>query len=81
MTAFHFWFIHHAEQLVEDMVSSQSNGKLKLKVDKFKFNWFNYKMELRKAIFYSTDTAAATSYQFSVEKINIRVKEILPAGF
>ena len=81
MTGFHFWFINHAEQLVEDMVSSQSNGKLKLKVDNFKFNWFNYKMELRKSIFYSTDTTAATSYQFSVDRIDIRVKEILPLVF
>lgn len=81
MTAFHFWFIHHAEQLVEDIVNSQSNGKLKLQVDRFKFNWFNYKMELRKSIFYSTDTTAATSYQFSVEKINITVKEIFPLVF
>jgi len=81
MTAFHIWFINHAERLVEDMVSTQSNGKLKLKVDKFKFNWFNYKMDLRKGIFYSTDTAAATAYQFSVAKIDIRVKEILPLVF
>ncbi|HKO78960.1 MAG TPA: hypothetical protein VJU78_01130 [Chitinophagaceae bacterium] len=81
MTAFHFWFIHHAEQLVEDIVSSQSSGKLKLQVDRFKFNWFTYKMELRKSVFYSTDTAAATSYQFSVEKINITVKEIFPLVF
>ncbi len=63
------------------MVSSQSNGGLRLKVDKFKFNWFSYKMELRKANFYSTDTSAATSYQFSVPRIRIRVKEILPLVF
>ena len=81
MTAFHFWFIYHAERLVEDMVRSQSNGKLQLKVDKFKFNWFNYKMELRKSVFYSSDTAAATSYQFSVDRIKITVKEILPLVF
>ncbi len=81
MTAFHFWFINHAEQLVEDMVSSQSKGGLKLKVEKFKFNWFSYKMELRKANFYSTDTSAATSYQFSVPRIKIRVKEIFPLVF
>ena len=81
MTAFHFWFINHAEELVEDMVSSQSNGKLKLKVAKFKFNWFTYKMELRKANFYSTDTSASTSYQFSVARIKIRVKEIFPLVF
>ncbi|MGZ8510097.1 MAG: hypothetical protein ACXWWA_06950 [Chitinophagaceae bacterium] len=81
LTAFHFWFINHAEKLVEDMVSYQSNGGLRLKVDKFKFNWFSYKMELRKASFYSTDTSAATSYRFSVPRIRIGVKEILPLVF
>ncbi len=81
MTSFHFWFIHHAEGLVEEMVSSQSNNKLKLKIHKFKFNWFNYDMQLRKSIFYSADTSAATSYQFSVDRIDIRIKEILPLIF
>ena len=81
LTAFHFWFINHAKELVEDMVSSQSNGNLALKIDKFKFNWFTYKMELRKAVFYSNDTAASTSYQFRVDRINIRVKAIFPLVF
>ncbi len=81
MTAFHFWFINHAGELIEDIVYSQSNGKLNLKVDKFKFNWFNYKMELRKPVFYSNDTAASTSYQFRVDKINIQLKAIFPLLF
>ncbi len=81
MTSFHFWFINHAEHLIEDIVSSQSNDKLKLKIHKFKFNWFNYDMQLRKTIFYSADTTAATSYQFSVDRIDIRIKEILPLIF
>ena len=51
MTAFHFWFVNHSEQLLEDMVSVQSNGKLRLKVDRFKFDWFSYRMELRNANF------------------------------
>ena len=81
MTAFHFWFINHAEQLIEEMVHSQSSGKLRLKVDKFKFNWFSYNMELVKASFSSTDTAAATAYEFNIPKVGIRVKEILPLVF
>jgi hypothetical protein len=39
LTAFHFWFVNHAEQLLEELVESRSNGKLKLDVKKFKFNW------------------------------------------
>lgn len=81
MTAFHFWFVNHSGRLLEDMVSAQSNGKVKLKVDRFKFDWFSYRMELRKANFYSTDTTAATSYQFSVARIKVKVKEILPLVF
>ncbi|MGZ8558794.1 MAG: hypothetical protein ACXWWC_10690, partial [Chitinophagaceae bacterium] len=80
-TAFHFWFVRHAAGLLEDMVGSQSNNKLKLKVHKFKFNWFTYDMELRKAVLYSTDDSATTAYQFSIDKINITVKEILPLVF
>jgi hypothetical protein len=78
-TAFHFWFINHAEGLIEDMVQSQSKGKLRLHVKKFRFDWFSYDMQLRNAVFYSTDTTEATTgYQFSVDRINIRIKEILP---
>ena len=81
LTAFHFWFINHAGELIEELVYSQSNGNLTLKVDKFKFNWFTYKMELRKPVFYSNDTAGSTAYQFRVDKINIRLKAIFPLLF
>ena len=79
---FHFWFINHAEQLLEDLVASKSNGKVKLKVKKFKFDYLNNNMQLRNAVFYSTDSiAAGTGYRFGVEKINIRLKELLPLIF
>lgn len=82
LIAFHFWFINHAEQLIEELVESRSNGKLKLEVRKFKFNWFSNKIELRNAVFYSTDTVtASTAYRFSVKTIRIQVKEILPLIF
>lgn len=81
LMAFHFWFVHYSESIVEDLVSSQSNGHLKLNVHRFKFNWFTYQMELRKPVFSSNDTAANTSYQFRVEKINIQLKAIWPLLF
>lgn len=81
LMVFHFWFINHAEEILEELVQSRSNGKLKLSVNKFRFNWFSNDMQLRNAVFYSADTTAATSYRFSVERINIRVKEILPLVF
>lgn len=82
LVAFHFWFINHAESLVEDLVNKQSKGKLHLDIGKFRFNWFNRKMELKQAVFYSTDTLTApTAYRFSVQQINIQVERILPLIF
>jgi hypothetical protein len=79
LVGFHFWFMHHAKDLLEDLVHEQSNGKLTLRIEKFKFNWFSRKMELQKAVFYSTDTAtASTAYRFKVDRLKIQVKMILP---
>ncbi|MFD2920344.1 hypothetical protein ACFS6H_11520 [Terrimonas rubra] len=79
LISFHFWFINHAETFIEDMVSSQSNGKLHLKVKKFKFNWFSKHMELENAHFFSTDTATNnTAYDLVVQKVKLSVKGVLP---
>lgn len=79
---FHFWFKAHAKQLIEEMVESKSNGKLKLKIEKFHFNYFSKKIILEKAVFYNTDTlTGTTAYQFSIDKMQLRAKAILPIVF
>jgi hypothetical protein len=79
LVAFHLWFESHAKGLIEDLVNDQSNGRLHLKINKFTFNWFNRKMELHDAVFYSTDTTVAnTSYRFKIARLKIQVKQILP---
>lgn len=82
LLAFHFWFVNQAEQLIEELVDSRSNGKLKLEVRKFKFNWFSKKIELRNAVFYTADTATApAAYHFKVKNIKIQIKAIKPIIF
>ena len=82
LAAFHFWFLAHAKELLEDLVESQSHGKLKMKVKKFRFGYFSKKMELDKAVFYNTDTATGTTaYRFSVDKINLKVYALWPIIF
>ncbi|MBL7741498.1 MAG: hypothetical protein JNK14_19920 [Chitinophagaceae bacterium] len=80
LTVFHFWFINHAERLLEELVDDRSNGKIRLEVKKFRFNWFSTDMQLRQAVFYSTDTST-TAYRFSVERMNVSVKEVWPIIF
>lgn len=82
LVGFHFWFKSYAKGLIEDMVETNSNGKVKLKIGKFHFNYFSRKIQMDNAVFYSTDTATGTTaYRFSVEKIDLRAKAILPILF
>ena len=82
LIGFHFWFKAHAKELIEDLVVLKSNGKLKLKIEKFRFSYFSRNMELEKAVFYNTDTVnGTTAYRFSVDKIKLKAKAILPIVF
>ncbi|MCF3111617.1 hypothetical protein LL912_22715 [Niabella sp. CC-SYL272] len=81
ITAFNFWFIDHAENALEQIVERQSRGRLKLKVDKFKFNWIKNKIELQNALFYSTDSTARSLYNVNVKRITIKARGFLPLLF
>lgn len=82
LIGFHFWFKAHAREIIEDLVESRSKGKVRLKIEKLHFNYFSRKIELEKAVFYNTDTATAnTAYRFSVDRIKLEAKAILPIVF
>lgn len=76
---FHVWFINHAKGLLENMVTEQSHGKLKLKIEKLRYNYFTHHMRILNASFFSVDTATnTTSYQFNAKKINVKLQALLP---
>ena len=67
---------------LEDLVYTKSQGRLKMKVEKFHFGYFSRKMTIEKVVFYNTDTAtASTAYRFKVDKINLKVYALLPIIF
>ncbi len=77
--AFHFWFINHAKQLVEETVDRKSNGQLHLKINKLSYNYFSSRMTIKDAVFLTTDTAtAASAYKFLVKEIRLDLKALLP---
>jgi hypothetical protein len=79
LTSFHFWFIAHAKELLQDTVEKKSNGKLKLKVEKLSYNYFSRKMVIKQAVFINTDTLTApSSYRFAVKEIRLQLKALLP---
>ncbi|MGJ7033941.1 hypothetical protein [Niabella hirudinis] len=81
ITAFNFWFINHAESALEQIVELQSKGRLRLKVDKFSFNWIRNRIELQQALFYSTDSSARSIYNVNVKRITIKARGFLPLLF
>ena len=79
LIAIHVYVVNNAESLIEDIVASESNGKLKAKIKNIKFNYFSKKVEVDDVTFYSNDTLdLKTSYNFHVDKIKIRVKALIP---
>ncbi|MFT3903260.1 MAG: hypothetical protein QM727_08800 [Niabella sp.] len=81
IVAFNFWFIEHAEDMLGQIVAQQSDGKLRLKVRDFKFNWITNKIELQDALFQTTDTSAPISSQLSAKRITVKAQGILPLLF
>ena len=79
--AFNFWFIDHAEEALEQIVHTQSKGKLNLKVGKFRFNWIKNKIVLEKASIFTTDSTIATSYSVNTKLIHIKARGFLPLLF
>ena len=79
ITALHVYVVNNAESLVEEIVANESNGKLKLKVENIKFNYFSKKIELQNVTFFSNDSLdLKTSYYFQVDKIKMKVKALIP---
>jgi hypothetical protein len=74
---FHFWFINNTEKIFENIVLNQSQGQIKLNVEKVSFNYFSRNIRLQQARFISEDTLTASNiYQFNVSDLNLRVKSI-----
>jgi len=79
ITALHVYVVNNAESLVEEIVTNESNGKLRLKVENIKFNYFSKKIELQNVTFFSNDSLdLKTAYYFQVDKIKLKVKALIP---
>ncbi len=64
--------------MLKDLVEKKSHGKLKLDIGHLRYNYFTHEMNIREAVFYSTDSATATtSHRFEVKEIHVRLQSLL----
>lgn len=79
LTAFHIWFVSRAKSLLEETVKKRSDGRISLKIDKLRYNYFNHRMNIRNAVFVTTDSSTApTAYRFAVKEIKLQLRALLP---
>lgn len=80
--AFHTWINYNARHIIENLVETRSKGRLKMKLEKFRFSWFSRKVELTNAVIYTADSVnAVTAYRFEVQHIKLSVQKIWPIIF
>ncbi|MFN2456882.1 MAG: hypothetical protein ABR502_01660 [Chitinophagaceae bacterium] len=75
----HFWFKYNASNFLQSVVHDKSNGKLKLEVKGFTFNYLNNYIEIRKASLSSTDTLSqSATYNVEFSKLSLRITSFWP---
>jgi hypothetical protein len=72
---FHFWFIHHSEKTIEDLISWASDGKLKTTIKKFRIDYFNNIIDIKDLVIVNTDSSSQqTSYRFTAKDFHLNIR-------
>jgi hypothetical protein len=75
----HIWFVRNARSVLMEMVSSRSNGRLKLELSEVSFNLFSNKLKIREADLMSIDSLSQpTTYHVKFRKLTVRVASFWP---
>lgn len=76
LALFYWWFIHHAERAISEVVSLQSNGKLQVQIGKIRYN-YGRKLTLQNVTLYTLeDSTDKAGYNFQIKKLELSVKSV-----
>jgi len=74
LLGFHFWFLHHSESAIGELITWRSNGKIKCTFDKVSINYLNNDLEVRDIVLFNTDSVfQATSYRFGAKNFHLKI--------
>src|ERR1700694_3770844 len=72
--AAHLWFVHNARSILKQIVTEKSQGKLRIELSQFSFDFFSNKLQIREADLLSTDSMhQAVTYHVKFRKLTLRV--------
>ena len=73
------WFVHHAENIIREIVHLKSKGKVELSLKSITYNFGQRRLDLKEAVLYNTDSAIKkTAYHVSVHKLSLQLHALMP---
>jgi len=75
LLSFHIWFVYHSEKIIEDIISWQSNGKLKAVIKKINISYLSNYIDIKDLTILNTDSSEqSTAYHFSTENFHLKIR-------
>ncbi len=77
LVAAYFWFVHHAENILREIVRSRSNGTIELSLKSITYDFSTRQLKLKDAVIFNTDSVAKKSaFRVSVQRIHLRLHRL-----
>lgn len=78
----HIWFVNNARTVLQQIVTTKSQGKIKLELSQLRFEFLSNKLQVREADLISTDTLTqSTTYHVKFRKLTLRIASFWPLLF
>ena len=68
----HIWFVNNARTVLQQIVTTKSQGKIKLELSQLRFEFLSNKLQIREADLVSTNTVnPSTTYHVKFRKLTL----------
>ena len=75
----YFWFVHHAESIIREIVAAKSNGTVDLTLKSITYDFSTRRLNLKEAVIFNTDSASKkTAYRVTVKKLSLQLNKLTP---
>lgn len=77
LVAAYFWFVHHAESILRDIVRARTNGTIELSLNSITYDFSTRRLNLKDAVIFNTDSVAKKSaFRVSVKRVSLQLHRL-----